>query len=287
MESMTNARKDAELIRYALLMVLLLALAACERGMRPEDLPTRASPDALATSFPLTQNPPPSPFDRPQTAFGQIDSGLSALPGWRYVVQLEFNGVFARTPRETRATARAEVQFNQLSSARRVAVETDGELLGASENVSYEAVRLGPDAFLVRDGVCLSSGTQAGSAAQRDAATAADLRAGDLVGGVALAQPTGRSATLNGEQVWQYDFQPGDLIVPSVRLAEEGGQVVYESGELWIAPARGVVVRFYVNLQVENAIIFDRQLPVSGSLLLRYDLFEVGTAFNISVPFGC
>jgi hypothetical protein len=63
--------------------------------------------------------------------------------------------------------------------------------------------------------------------------------------------------------------------------------VVLESGELWIAPQQRVVVRYYLNLTVNNAILFDRQLPVSGTVLLRYDLYDVGTPFNISVPFGC
>jgi len=96
---------------------------------------------------------------------------------------------------------------------------------------------------------------------------------------------------INGATVWQYNFSSEALVVPSIRTVE-GGYVVFDSGELWIAPnidgsGRGAVVRFYVNLTVENAIIFDRQLPVSGTVVLRYDLYDAGTAVNISVPFGC
>ena len=47
------------------------------------------------------------------------------------------------------------------------------------------------------------------------------------------------------------------------------------------------VVRFYVNLDVENAFIFDRQLPVTGQVILRYDLYDIGVVPNITVPFGC
>jgi hypothetical protein len=268
--------------RTALLLAAAWIMAGCGgRAARQPEIPTLANLDALATALPLTQNPPPAPFDRPQTGFARIDEGLTALEGWRYVVQLEFDGVFARTPRQTRASARAEVWYNQLATARRVLVSTQGELIGQTENVRYEAVRLGPDAFLVRDNVC-----QSGSGASRDAALAADLRASDLVGGVVNATPTGRSAVINGEPVWQYDFTADDLRVPSIALAD-GGQVVFESGELWIAPRARAVVRFYVNLNVDNALIFDRQLPVSGSVSLRYDLYDVGTAYNISVPFGC
>jgi len=267
--------------------LIILAASACD-GRRDDPIPTLASLNDLATSLPLTQNPPPTPFDRPQTAFAQIDAGLTRLDGWRYVVQLAFDGTFARTPRETHARTQAEVWYNQLASARRVVVDSEGELIGQTENIQYEAVRLGPDAFLIRDGVCLSAGTQGAS---QDAALAADLRAGDLVGGVSLAEPTGRSAVINGATVWQYNFSSEALVVPSIRTVE-GGYVVFDSGELWIAPnidgsGRGAVVRFYVNLTVENAIIFDRQLPVSGTVVLRYDLYDAGTAVNISVPFGC
>lgn len=260
--------------------ILVSVLAGCDgRGQRPEDLPTQASVDALATALPLTQNAPPTPYHSDVTAFGQIDNRLNELPGWRYVVEMEFSGVFARTPRETTATARAEIWFNQLASARRVQLNTSGELIGQNENTAYEAVRLGPDAFLVQEDTCLSN-------AGTDAEIAADLRAGDLVGGVRRAMPAGRRATINGEAVWLYSFAPEDLALPSVRLTDEGRMTV-ESSELWIAPARNAVVRFWANISLENAVLLDRQLPVSGTLILRYDLFDVGTAVNITVPFGC
>ena len=158
----------------ALGVVCLLLISACtERGVRLEDIPTAASIDALATALPLTQNAPPTPFNLPQTTFDFIDNHLNELAGWRYVVQLDFNGMFARTPRQASASAQAEVWFNQMGSARRITLNTTGELIGQAENTAYEAVRLGPDSFLVREGACLVG-------ARGDAQTAADLRAGDL-----------------------------------------------------------------------------------------------------------
>jgi len=38
---------------------------------------------------------------------------------------------------------------------------------------------------------------------------------------------------------------------------------------------------------VEKAIIFDRQVPVSGQVIVRYDLLNIGDVPNITVPFGC
>jgi hypothetical protein len=265
-----------------MLMLIACSVAACDmrRGQVIEDVvPTQASMEDLATALPLTQNAPPPPYNGEVTRFSLVDNLLNELPGWRYVVQLEFDGVFSRTPRETQASARAEVWFNQLGSARRVMFNTSGDLIGQAEDVAYEAVRLGPDAFLVQDNTCLSSGSSA-------AETAADLDAGGLVGGVNRAVPAGMRAVINGEEAYLFRFEADALNLPAVRLGDEG-RLTINSQELWISPARNAVVRFYMNLYVENAVIFNSQLPVTGDLLVRYDGFEFGTAFNITVPFGC
>ncbi|MFN8375861.1 MAG: hypothetical protein U0694_23685 [Anaerolineae bacterium] len=261
----------------------LLFLAACDRGSitDPSQLPTAVDPETAPTEFFLTQNAPPSGFS--SVSFPQIDANLNLLAGWRYEVTLAFNGVFASTPRETSAEASAQVWFNQLGSARRVLLQTTGELIGQEEDTAFEAVRLGPDAFLVRSGVCL---TNAGD----DAAAAADLSAGGLIGGVTNAQPTGIHAIINGNlgmESWQYGFSNADLVLPAIHTAEGGSIAMATQGEIWVAPSQNVVVRFYVTLNVENAIIFDRQLPVTGQVIIRYDLFEMGVAQNISMPFGC
>lgn len=276
LQSTTMMKQTITLLGLALL--LLLAACTTRRGQQLEDLPTQASIEGAATAQFLTQNAPPEGF-RDAIAFPEVDAGLNELSGWRYVVYLEFNGTFARTPRETSATASAEVWFNQLGTARRVVVSTSGELIGREEDTHYEAVRLGPDTFLVRDNACLSN-------AGEDAQTAADLRAGQLVGGVNRATPTSLNATLNGEQAWQYTFTASDLNLPAIRLSDEG-QLTLNGGEIWVAPEHNAVVRFHVNLDVTNAIIFDRQLPVDGQVILRYDLYDIGVAPNITVPFGC
>jgi hypothetical protein len=259
------------------LLALLMLLAACtgRRGQQLADLPTLAAPAEAATAIYLTENAPPPGF-RESVSYPEVDARLETLSGWRYVVLLEFDGIFARTPRQTTARARAEVWFNQLASARRVVVETSGELIGQQENNSFEAVRMGPDAFMVRENTCNTGA---------DAETGADLRAGLLVGGVRQATPTGLRATLNGVEAWQYRFSDSDLNLPAIRLGDNG--TLSASGELWVAPEPGAVVRFYVNADVENAFIFDRQLPVSGQVRLRYDLYDMGSAANITVPFGC
>ncbi len=264
--------------RHILILVsLVVGLAGCSgrRGQQLTSIPTLASPAEAATAYFMTENAPPPGF-REAVAFPQVDAQLPQLEGWRYEVTLQFDGIFARTPRETSASARAQVWFNQLGSARRVVVETAGELIGQEEDNSFEAVRMGPDAFLVTNNICNTGA---------DAETAADLRAGLLVGGVHHAIPTGHHATLNGEEAWQYRFEAQDLNLPAIRL-DEGGTLA-ASGEMWIAPEHNAVVRFYVNLDVENAFIFDRQLPVTGQVILRYDLYDIGEPAPVTVPFGC
>lgn len=261
--------------RVLLPLLFLLSLSACHRGQEP--LPTPADPVAEATALALTQNAPPPGFQT--AAFPQIDANLTLLAGWRYTVLLTFDGVYARTPRQTSSRTEAQVWFNQLGAARRVVVTTQGELLGLERLQTLEGVRLGQDAFLLRDGACLTN-------ADADAALTADLRAGELIGGVTLATPTGRRATMNGVPSYEYAFTPDVLNLPNLRLAD-GGRITSMSGEVWVAPELNAVVRFYVTMAVDNAVFFDRPLPVSGTVLIRYDLFDVGVLPNISVPFGC
>ncbi|MFN8528486.1 MAG: hypothetical protein U0670_07735 [Anaerolineae bacterium] len=276
-------RSVLSLLLIGLVGVWLLTAACTQRAVEDlEDIPTLADINAMQTALPLTQNAPPAPYNLPVTAFGRVDNRLNELAGWHYVVTFEFNGVFSSTPREVNASARAEVWFNQLASARRILLATSGTLFGETGGVNYEAVRLGRDAFLVQNNACLAN--LAGETG--DAQAAADLGAGALVGGINRAVPAGRQATINGEQVYGYAFDPAELVLPSISL-EGGGTQTVSSSELWIAPAANAVIRFYVNLDVENVTLLDSQLPVSGQVILRYDLYEVGNAFNISEPFGC
>jgi hypothetical protein len=260
------------------LICLMVWGAACTFRSGDEPIPTEVVIDTLATQTVLTENAPP-PGWRDPVAFPEIDTGLRELSGWRYNVTMQFEGTFARTPRETSASTTAEVWFDQLGSARRVVVTTASELGGQPEENTYEAVRLGPDAFLVRDGACLSNATEA-------AETAADLSAGQLVGGVRQAAPYPQRAVINGQEVWRYEFTLDDLVLPQIQAVEDG-HITLESGELWIAPEHSAVIRFWVLLDVENVLIFDSSLPVTGQVIMRYDLYDIGVVPNISIPFGC
>ncbi len=266
--------KSNHLFVITLLFPVLL-LSSCTRGQNIADIPTPASIESLGTANALTAVAPPEGF-RDSVSFPDVDANLQKLLGGRYLVTLEFTGVFTSTPRTTNAKATAEVWFNQ-SGSRRVVVDVTGELLGKTDT-NFEGVRLGNDSFMVLNKECANTGA--------DTVTAAGLRAGTLVGGVKKAIPAGEKATLNGQEAFKYNFTSSDLNLPSIKLSDSG-TVEATGGELWVAPTLNAVIRFYVNLNVTNAIIFDRALPVDGQVILRYDLYDVGQITNIAVPNGC
>lgn len=272
--------KSRTLIPLALLLIALLA-ACTPRGLNPEDLPTAITDlDAVATQQSLTRNAPP-PRYRDGIAYEQIDKGLDDLAGWRYTVNLVFDGVFTGTPREVHSETTVEVWYAQLGDKRRVVVEADGALLTDGEPLMSEGVRIGDRTFLVQDGTCTET---TGTTTQ----TIADVGVGTLLGGVREAVPAGQRGTINGEAVWRYAFLNEALNLPSVELLQDGG-ILSAAGELWFAPEHEAVVRFYLTLQVENAVIFgnDSAPPVTGQVVMRYDLYDVGQEQNISIPFGC
>lgn len=259
------------------LLLICLFLSACNQSNSGNVLPTLAQADAVATGLVLTENAPPAGFDL--VSFPRIDDNLTALSGWRYEMVFAFNGVYARTPRETATSTEATVTYNQLGSERRVVATIDNDLEKATDPISYEGVRLGPDVFLVRNGSCLAN-------AENDAQALADLSAGDLLGGVQVARVLPRIERINGTEVWKYDFSYDDIRLANLKLAEDG-RVLEMSGELWISPQYDAVIRYYVNLKVENILLFEQTLPLTGEIILRYDLFDIGIVPNISVPFGC
>lgn len=275
--------------RMLVCLSFLLLLAGCNRGTGQgiDGLPTRVtSLDALATSQILTRNAPPEGF-RETVAFPQVDANLAGLPNWHYTMTLQFDGVYAGTPREAVASTRLDVWFNQLDTARRVVLNASGILLGSESEtpIQREGVRLGPDTYYVIDSVCQGQGTP-------NAELLADLRAGEIIGGLTQARSTSISAVINGEQVWRYDFAPEDFNIPALAL-NDNSRITNLSGEFWVSPEHNAVIRFWVTMDVENVVITflsddpDSAIPVSGQVVLRYDLFDIGVNPNITQPFGC
>lgn len=266
----------------ALLALCAVLLAACDR--EPTIIPTRIpSIEGLATADYLTAIAPPEGM-RERVNFPRIDDNLVFVSGWHSQAAFRFEGNFAGTPRPASAETTLSTWYHQTGNQRRVVVQGVGDLFGEDAIPRREAVRLGGQTFLLLDGECYG-------AADGDAALLADLRVGDVLGGVNLAIPAGEQRVLHGQQVWRYHFAPDALDVPLVRLMD-GGAITAVQGELWVArvaPNQNVVVRYYLNIAVENAVLrlFEASPPVSGVIQLRYDLYDVGINPNITPPHGC
>lgn len=265
------------------MMLAIFILIGCTgRGQTPDDLPTRIpSVDALATAAIQTENAPPVPFNN-GVVFPMIDDNLPLLSNWRSEATLRFTGVFAGTSRPVEFEAGIQTWFNQTGNQRRTVVTGVGDLFGEASGAILEGVRLGQRTFLVRAGGCFDE-TQ-----DRLTVVLADLRAGDLLGGVRFASPGASKGILNGEEVWRFDLIPDNIVLPQVDFGELGS-ITRLDAEVWVAPRRNAVIRYYANVEIENALItlFDSSLPLTGQLFLRYELYEIGENPNITIPTGC
>ncbi len=267
-------------------VITLMFLTACNRDTTP--IPTRIpSIEALATSEFLTVIAPPEGL-RDGVSLPRIDDNLVLLPNWRSEASFSFDGVFSGTPRTITAQTGIRTWYNQVGNRRRVLLDGSGELFGDDDFPVREGVRLGGEAYLLIDGVCYG-------AADGDAALLADLRIGDVLGGVRFAPVGGpiggEQRVLHGQTVWRYDVTLDAIDVPLLSLSETSA-ITAVQGELWVArvaPNQNVAVRYYVNLQVENVVLrlFDASLPLTGTLQLRYDLYDIGINPNITPPNGC
>jgi hypothetical protein len=265
-------------MRWVVSLFVLLCLAACEpRSATPPPLPTVASIDSAATALYLTENAPPDGFST--VSFPRIDQTLTRLSGWRYDATFVFEGTYSRTTRPVSAHAELKAWYDQVGSARRVQATLETDLDAETPANTYEGAQLGPDTFLVRDGRCERAETP-------DTKAAVELGVGDILGGVQTASSLGEKAIVNNAQVWRYDLTPEAIVMPAVTRSDES-RFSNLRGEFWVAPGANTVMRYYLTMDVENVMLFASPLPVTGTVTLQYDLYDVGRVPNITVPFGC
>lgn len=267
--------------------VLLIALAACSSsGSDSLVVPTRADFDTLPTARFLTENAPPPGFGSLQ--LDPIDTFLADQPGWTYTVTGSFDGVFDATGEPAAGAFEVQVQANELGQTRRVVLEAQGAaFLPENALLRLEGVRFSNDYYIVDvNGLCTvdEGGTMGGSAI-------ADLAAGQLIGGVSTAVPSGYRQEIEGLSAWQYTFTAEAMRLPAVHQIADS-RVALEA-DLWVAPGVRAVVRYEVTATVRQVYLLwanqDAADTVSGTLYLRYELNvpELGTLPNISVPHGC
>lgn len=263
-----------------ILLGIVGLLAGCRTDTSTDPLPTPITDlDAAATAIVLTQNAPPQPY-RERLRLEPFEAGLERLEGWKYTVSAEFTGNFTGTSRIAEGRTVAEVFYHQRTSARRVKLNAAGNLLAQDgQPIETEAVKIGADVYLrAANGCSIVTDT--------DAAAVVNVGVGQLIGGVSEAVPTGDKGVINGETVYRYAFLQ-DALRLAVMQPRDGGRISLMSQELWFSADKGALIRLYLTFDVENVSIFGSQLPVTGQVILRYDLTDLGLDPNINVPFGC
>ncbi len=265
----------------------LLALSACASSNDEGNfvMPTLASLETIPTAIFLTENAPPPGFAT--LALDPIEHGLAAHPGWTYTLTGSFEGTFDATGEPAAGTISVQVQGNEPGQTRRVVLEIEGRaFLPGEALLRLEGVRFSNDYYTVDvHGVCTTNGD-----GQPGGAAIADLSAGQVIGGVAQAMPTGHRQTLDGLPAWQYTFAPADARLPAIHPGPDG--TVTLAADLWFAPEVDAVLRYEVSAEVSGVHLLwaDRtSSTVSGTLVLRYalDVAALDTQPNISVPHGC
>jgi hypothetical protein len=258
-----------------LILLLCLLVSACTQNDTPIVEPTKADPDAVRTAIVKTQNAPPAGFE--SVGFNPIDFNRDQLPSSYFEITVNFEGQYTQTGEDTSASLKMQVWENGVRRARRVKLSFIGDALsGGVTNV--EAVRFENDFYLLdSNAICTIN-----SDAAHDIAT---LTAGEIVGGVTLAIPTGIIGDVNGQDGYQYGFGEADLKINIFQADPSVIDVV--GGEMWVVPSFNVVGRFGVSLNTHNARILFGTQPVTGALRYEYNLLTIGDDTPIALPNGC
>lgn len=265
------------------LVVFGTLLAGCDTFLQEDDaveIPTRVSIDqqAFQTAVVFTLNAPPSGFE--SVAFPEISDNLITTVYSSVDINVFFDGHYSDTQEPVEAGyMRVQIWNDELHVARHVRIEFLGDVFsGGSSNL--DVVRLSNDYYMVdTSGRCIT-----------DPATVseiANLRPGQLIGGVEFAQPSGRKEVINGVQAWQYGFDPQFINPPAVELSNGTADLDFLTGELWVDPEHNVVVRYAVELNVHRAKLLFGDREVTGRLRYQYDVFDIGVQPQISLPRGC
>ncbi len=267
----------------ATLILTSLLLVACDRILGEEPtviIPTQANItyEDVQTALPFTQNAPPPGFE--SVSFPSVDDNLENTVYSRFEINATFTGFYADN-RELApdAAIKVEIWNDELNVRRQVRLEFLGDVFSGGSTF-LDVVRLGNDYYMIdSNGVCITNPEQV--------APFATLTAGQLIGGVDFAQPSGRRDFINEVLAWQYGFDRQFINQPYLQLTESISELDYLTGELWISPENQVVVSYTIEMNVNRSILFFGQRPVTGRLRYQYDVFEIGQPPNISIPNGC
>ncbi|MCS6872120.1 MAG: hypothetical protein RML95_09215 [Anaerolineae bacterium] len=264
--------------RATLCLIACLLIVGCET----QALPTQTTLEIAQTVAFMTQNAPPVGFDQ-GVRFAPIDRNLETLPHWHTQLTVRFEGFLAGSTQPISGTLSAEIFSNQISGERRVVLRAEGDAFALAEGRNVEGVRLGNTFYFVDQ-----NGTCSVVTDDPNRRRVAELRVGDLIGGVRFAQHTYGRKTARNMALWQYGFLPSDVDLPLI-TPTQGGTISVLSGDLWIVPSLNAVADYTLTLRLESALvpIFQGNKQLSGTLTITYSLLESGTLYNIAIPFGC
>jgi hypothetical protein len=265
-------------------LVLLIVMGGCTSSGSDTPLPTLVDLTQLPTSRFLTENAPPAGWRALE-----LDPINRFLPeyhqAWTYTVSGSFEGTFDASGQPATGQFQAAVQVNEPGQAQRVVLTAEGGAFLSNEVLlKLEGVRFSNDYYVVDINGRCSKNEESGPAI-------ADLSAGELIGGVSRAIPTGHQQALNGVQAWQYTFAPSDARLPAIHRTPDS--YVALAADLWIAPSLGAVLQYELTATVEKVFILwsdqTNSSTVSGTLYLHYELSipDLDVTPNISIPHGC
>jgi hypothetical protein len=264
-------------------MVLVMGIAGCTASEPETPLPTLIDLTQLPTSRFLTENAPPAGWG--SLELEPINRFLADHhQSWTYTVSGSFVGTFDADGQPAEGHFEAVVQVNELGQSQRVVLTADGSAFLNEASLKLEGVRFSNDYYVVDINGRCSKNEESGSAI-------ADLSAGQLIGGVSRAIPTGHRQEIEGIPAWQYTFAPTDARLPAIHRTPDS--YVALAADLWIAPDLNAVLQYEVTATVQKVYILwadqTASSTVSGTLYLRYDLSipDLDVVPNISIPHGC
>jgi hypothetical protein len=264
-------------------LLIVIASAGCTSPQSDTPLPTKVDLTQLPTVRFLTENAPPAGWGT--LALDPINRLLSEHhQTWTYTVKGSFEGTFDTSGEPASGQFEADVQVNNLGQAQRVVLTAEGNAFLPGDMLQLEGVRFSNDYYLVDVNGRCTKNEESGSAV-------ADLSAGDLIGGVGRAVPTGHQQVMQDAQAWQYTFAPMDARLPAIHRLPDS--YVALAADLWIAPELNAVLQYQLTATVGGVYILwadqATSSPVSGTLFLQYDLNgqQLDVTPNISIPHGC
>lgn len=259
-----------------------ILLAACDRILGDDSevvIPTIANLDfdQYQTALVFTANAPPSGFET--IAFPEIDDNLLTVVQSRFEINVSFEGYDSLTSEPLTGFMRLRSWNDELNVSRHIQMEFVNDLFsGGSSNL--DIVRISNNYYMVdANGICTYDAAVI--------AEIANLRAGQLIGGVEFAQPTGNKEVINNVLAWQYGFDPQFINDPAVQLADESAELDFLTGEIWIDPTHNIAVRYAVEMNIHKATVLFGNRQVTGRLRYQYDVYDIGIMPNISIPNGC